>query len=513
MKRITLLFSAIFIAFTVFSQQTRNLELIIIPKSNDIGIYKELWLNTYLVNNSSEPIKMFKVGACEDDWHAYEDVWQGTINGKPMEFYSFSDAATSKFSANSFVDVMPGDSVYAGLLRYKIIAGGEYSIIYTLSQAPEKVNINYSSSIEATAKATQISKFSVTSKPFNFSIAESELGSVEIKELSDEELAKAPTINNIEQAFSKPSEAYKLDISGNITDEVMLKICKLKNLKELSLSNIKGITKLPTEINQLKLSKLVIYKTELEYPDGMKNMTSLKDLSYSNMQFTKLPDFVKHLNNIESLEVSYSPITEIPAEIKNFKNLKSVILINTEIISLGTILSEASMLEMLSISGPLNSFPDISGCKNLKKLNLSNCKQITLIPPTIGNFTKLEEINFAITDIAVIPPEIARLEKLKRLTMPVTKITAIPAELYECTLLEYLDISRSQVNTCAAGIDKLKNLQEIYLYDNQITQLPVGLSKCMNLTYVNVHTNKIKESDKEGKILADRIGKKYRAKK
>jgi Leucine-rich repeat (LRR) protein len=512
-KKIILLTVLITNTFYGIAQKDSNLELKIIPKHKNFGLYKELWLNAYLINNSSKPIKMFKVGNTEKAWNAFDANWIGTLNSNPMEFKSFYDGSFSKFSSSSIIVVLPGDSIYAGILRYKIIAGGNYKITYSFKQSPDKVNSKFASSPVALNTARGISSFSVTSKPFEFTINEAEIGNIEANDISDEELKKKPTISKLEQAFSNPSEVYKLSISGNITNDVFLKICNLKNLKELNLYGVKGIDHLPEEIEQLKLRKLRINVSNLRLPEALNNMISLKSLSISGSETTEFPEFVKYLVNLEELYISDFPISELPKEIRYFKELRILEISDTKLKTLGTLISNASKLEELSLSSSFEIFPDISGCTTLNKIDLNFNNKITSIPSFIGNLTQLKKLELAATSITIIPDEIKHLKRLEVLIMDESKLTAIPASLYECTQLKEISISRCQVTTLADGIDKLANLEKLNFYDNQVMQLPVGLSKCMKLKYVNAHTNLIKGNDKEGKKLAKRLGKKYRIKR
>ena len=65
-------------------------------------------------------------------------------------------------------------------------------------------------------------------------------------------------------------------------------------------------------------------------------------------------------------------------------------------------------------------------------------KQITSIPPEIGNLTKMTKLNLLLNQITTIPPEIGNLANLKTLVLTDNRLTSIPPEIGNLAKLTFL---------------------------------------------------------------------------
>lgn len=493
-----------------FSQEMTDLELKIRVSKNEFEIYKKIKFNAFLVNNSSKAIKLFRCHVelwCPKKWS-----WLAKLNGVEVPFEkSEYRPGFHEFSSKQIYDILPGDSLLVDAISYQPIAGGNYTIEYKMSQSSEDVNVEYASSTSAANEAKKINSLSLSSLPYEFSIEhDSQIIEVSRSDITEEDFINAKTFRSFEEAFANPSQVYKLKVEGIINDKIMSKICQLKNLRELTL-NVNGIKKLPKELGELKLNKLVIRDSELEYPETMKSMSSLRVLTFTALEFSVLPEWVTNLDNLETLLIYNCPIKELPKRFVELKSLKSLVLSKVNIKTLGMTIANLPQLENLEISydSLLTDFPDVSNCKKLKTLTISHCNELLSVPPFIGNLLELEELVLKSTKIESLPEEMAQLKKLKRLKVIESNLTHLSSAIYKCSALEYLNVARNQINSCGSGIKKLKNLERIYLQFNQLEQLPKSLAKCKKLNKINVFQNQIKSNDKVAIKLKSKLGENY----
>jgi len=95
------------------------------------------------------------------------------------------------------------------------------------------------------------------------------------------------------------------------------KICNLRNLRQLDLSN-NELTELPRRISKLKkLQYLNLGQNNLTaLPDEICNLTNLSHLYLSNNELTKLPEKIGKLKKLKSLLLSGNVFSErLPASL------------------------------------------------------------------------------------------------------------------------------------------------------------------------------------------------------
>ena len=109
--------------------------------------------------------------------------------------------------------------------------------------------------------------------------------------------------------------------------------------------------------------------------------------------------------------------------------------------------------------------PEIGNLKNLEVLYLIGNKLKTL-PPEIGNLTKLEVLNLNRNKLTTLPPEIGNLTNLKGLNLSSNQLTTLPAEIGNLTNLRWLYLDSNQFTTLPPEIGHLKNLERLYLRGN-----------------------------------------------
>lgn len=192
-------------------------------------------------------------------------------------------------------------------------------------------------------------------------------------------------------------------------------ILKLKNLNELSLSNVSFIP--PDLVNNLhKLPYLVslilsrdgdYYSTPIDglppkleqikslryldfsgnkYPQwsSVIKLTGLKTLNLSNTGLSRISSRIKYLNQLEELDLSNNLITELPESLVTLKRLRVLKLSNNPLVKLPSWLCKMKQLQVLDLEGAnLSEIPEnLADLNNLNKLNLKK-NQFKNLPVTL----------------------------------------------------------------------------------------------------------------------------------
>ncbi|PWA78308.1 Concanavalin A-like lectin/glucanase, subgroup [Artemisia annua] len=142
-------------------------------------------------------------------------------------------------------------------------------------------------------------------------------------------------------------------------------------------------------------------------------------------------------------------------------------------------------LSSSSLTGTLYSF-SFSSFPNLTHFDLSENNFYGIIPPAIGNLSKLVLLDFNVNHFyGIIPLEIRLLENLETLYLDTNQLNgSIPLDICHFTFLYDLDLS---VNSFSGAIPlclgNLTNLGVLYLDSNQLSgSIPYELG---NLTMLN----------------------------
>lgn len=151
--------------------------------------------------------------------------------------------------------------------------------------------------------------------------------------------------------------------------------------------------------------------------------------------------------------------------------------------------------------------PEIGHLTNLTRLDLSH-NRLTHLPPEIGRLTNLTQLYVHHNQLTGLP-ELEQLSRLSRLNLSSNQLTDFPAWLGHLTRLTELDLSNNRLivppepkeTTVAswlrfliqiASIDQLVNLTSLNLRNNELTALPLGITKLINLTRLNLGNNQLK---------------------
>lgn len=206
---------------------------------------------------------------------------------------------------------------------------------------------------------------------------------------------------------------------------------------------------------------------------SLASLTNLKVLDLSSNRLQGSISSLSTIGSLEYLDLSSNTFTgEITAEFTGNANLKEL--------SLG---DNAFTIRNLS------SFLDYN--RQLLRLDLSNF-QISDLPNTLQNLSKLEELKLSYNSIQTGFANIAQLSTLKKLHVANNQLVAIPKEINNLSSLVELDLSSNKIeNSSIPALTNLQNLEWLSLENNQLATIPPEILVLKNLVHLNLGRNRI----------------------
>jgi len=126
--------------------------------------------------------------------------------------------------------------------------------------------------------------------------------------------------------------------------------------------------------------------------------------------------------------------------------------------------------------------------KKSKSLDLSN-RDLTTLPPEIGELTHLEHLDLSYNYLETIPREIGKLVNLKTLLLLKNKIVELPPEIGHLKSLTLLDISHNMFATFPSEIGSLYNLKSLDASYGKLKTLPMDFIDLLSLKELFLEEN------------------------
>ncbi|MCT7993897.1 COR domain-containing protein [Laspinema olomoucense] len=124
-------------------------------------------------------------------------------------------------------------------------------------------------------------------------------------------------------------------------------------------------------------------------------------------------------------------------------------------------------------------------------LDLSR-KELTKLPPEIGQLSNLTELNLNSNQLSALPPEIGQLSNLTKLSLWSNQLSALPPEIGQLSNLTKLNLNSNQLSALPPEIGQLSNLTELHLHCNQLRAMPPEIGQLTNLRLLYLRSNQLR---------------------
>ncbi len=133
---------------------------------------------------------------------------------------------------------------------------------------------------------------------------------------------------------------------------------------------------------------------------------------------------------------------------------------------------------------------DIS-LSNLQSLDLSDNKEMAILPNFVYSLTSLKKLNISNTGISNLSGDICRLENLEELKASHNSYEGqeAPIAIFCLNNLKVLDLSHSRLRYIDEYIFYLENLERLYLQGNELMTLPVVFAVMSQILVLDVRDN------------------------
>lgn len=238
--------------------------------------------------------------------------------------------------------------------------------------------------------------------------------------------------------ISKAERLRALEIRGHgCRLELTGSIGNLKHLRHLSLHCFKFET-LPEAICTLyNLQRLNIEECEklMELPGDIGNLINLQFISLQSTAIKKLPRSFYFLSKLKILRIMTCPLDELAEEIGNLAQLRELVFHEIEI----------------------KTVPEsICQMKELQKLGITYCCNLTVLPRDLGELTNLRSVQFCFTMIEFLPVSLAKLATIHTLYVVVEFSNSISWLKGFVNLKEIL---------CIEGLENINSIEDAQLAD------------------------------------------------
>ncbi|KAJ4823707.1 hypothetical protein Tsubulata_027093 [Turnera subulata] len=158
----------------------------------------------------------------------------------------------------------------------------------------------------------------------------------------------------------------------------------------------------------------------------------------------------------------------------------------------------AGNLMVMNLRGCYNlvAIPDLSGCKNLEKLDLELCSRLTQIHNSVGNMRSLLHLNLKrCSNLAELPADVSGLKSLEKLALSeCSKLKELPDDIGNMSSLRKLLLDRTPISKLPDSIFRLTKLEKLSLNGcKSLTQLPHCLGNLVSLKTLSLNDSALEE--------------------
>lgn len=149
-------------------------------------------------------------------------------------------------------------------------------------------------------------------------------------------------------------------------------------------------------------------------------------------------DIFKLADSLEILDLSDNQLSELPSDFSQLKQLKIVFFNNNQFEEFPQVLANCPQLSMVSFKGNrLKAIAPQALSPNFRWLILTN-NQLTSLPSSMGQLTKLQKLMLAGNQLGSLPPELSNCHNLELIRIAANHLTQLPAFLLKLPRLAWI---------------------------------------------------------------------------
>jgi hypothetical protein len=134
--------------------------------------------------------------------------------------------------------------------------------------------------------------------------------------------------------------------------------------------------------------------------------------------------------------------------------------------------------------------PEIGQLTALESLDLGK-NQLTALPPEIGRLAALHSLDVSENRLKTLPPELGQLTALRDLSLRGNRLGRLPSVICQLTALQILDLSANRLDVLPPEIGQLTALQRLNLAANQLKMLPPEIVRLTALHFLRLLGNRL----------------------
>ncbi|CAN6903542.1 unnamed protein product [Brassica oleracea] len=301
-------------------------------------------------------------------------------------------------------------------------------------------------------------------------------------------------------AEEKPKSS---EITTHVEPFVPMKKLRLLQINHVELEG--DVKLLPSELKWIQWRGCPLK----DVPDlDLARQLAVLDLADSGIRRVQSLHRKKMDGNLKVVNLRGCHSLEAIPDLSNHKSLEKLILERCMLLvkvprSVGN-LSKLLQLDFSYCSNLTEFLVDVSGLKSLEKLFLSGCSNLIVFPENIGDMPCLKELLLGDTAIKNLPVGVGTLpdtrsstrtrpEKFEPKSEP-KSIQELPLCIGMLASLEELNLTATALKNLPSSIGKLKNLQKLYLmHCASLSKLPDTINELKSLKKLFINGSAVEE--------------------